>query len=147
MSKLTNKNSSKTWKNVAPLPLQLTLNTLNTLIHCSIEWCAKTTQNNSTIYHSSLSCKTLAAPDDMSPTRTGNPIHDPGGIFNFLKVQTKFELKDSKNIYYKNFELWRSLLDYLISVVSVNLESFVLSIYKNSAWVLLEFESGSGLSL
>ena len=39
----------------------------------------------------------------MSPTRTGNPIHDPGGIFNFLKVQTKFELKDSKNICYKNF--------------------------------------------
>ena len=32
-----------------------------------------------------------------------NHIHDPGGIFNFLKVQTKFELKDSKNIYYKNF--------------------------------------------
>ena len=83
MSNLTNKNTSEIFKNVAPLPLQLTLNVFNTLIHCSIERCAATTQINSTIYHFFLSCQPLATSQDMSPTRAGNPIHAPHGIFNF----------------------------------------------------------------
>ena len=36
MSKLTNKNTNETSKNLTPLNLQLTLNTCNTSIHCSI---------------------------------------------------------------------------------------------------------------
>ena len=83
ISKLTNKNTRGTSKNVTPLPLQLTLNTFNTSRHCSIERCAATTQINSTIYHSFLSCQPLAAPQNMSPARTGNSIHDSHGIFNF----------------------------------------------------------------
>ena len=83
MSKLSIKNTSETSKNLTSLPLQLTLNTFNTLMHCSIERCATTTQINLTIYHSFLSCQPLAAHQNMSPTRTGNPIHDPHGIFNF----------------------------------------------------------------
>ena len=84
MSKLTNKNTSETSKNVTSLPLQLTLNTFNTSVHCSIERCAATTQINSTIYHGFfLSCQPLATPQNMSPTRTGNPIHDLHGMFNF----------------------------------------------------------------
>ena len=75
--------TSETSKNVTPLPLQLTLNTFNTPIHCSIERCAATTQTSSIIYDSFLSCQPLAAPQNMSPTRTGNPIYDPHGIFNF----------------------------------------------------------------
>ena len=43
-----------------------------------------TAQINSTIYHNFLSCQPLASSQNMSPTRTGNPIHDPHGIFNFL---------------------------------------------------------------
>ena len=56
----------------------------------------------------------IAVPKNISPTRTVNLIHDPQGIINFLnrsvtgfgiqKLQAKFELKDSKNIYYENFE-------------------------------------------
>ena len=30
-----------------------------------------------------LSCQLLAAPQNISPTRTGNPIHDPHGMINF----------------------------------------------------------------
>ena len=147
MSKSTNENTSKTSKNLTPLPLQLILNIFNTSIHCSRERCAATTQINSTIYHSFLSCQPLGAPNNLAPTRTGNRIHDPHGIFNFSnrgitgfsikKLQTQFELKDSKNIHCKNFELWRPLLDYLVFAGSVNLESFVLSILEKRVWVLL----------
>ena len=101
MSKLTNNNTSETSKNVTPLLLQLTLNTFNTSMHSSIERYAATTQINSTIYHSFLSWQPLAAPQNMSPTRTGSPIYDPQGIFNFSnrgitdfgiqKLQIKFE--------------------------------------------------------
>ena len=31
-----------------------------------------------------LSCQSLAAPQNISPSRTGNPIHDPHGMINFL---------------------------------------------------------------
>ena len=40
---------------------------------------------NSTIYHSFLSCQLLAASQNMSPTRTGNPIHDPHEMTDFSK--------------------------------------------------------------
>ena len=89
MSKLTNENTSKTSKNLTPLPLQLILNIFNTSIHCSRERCAATTQINSTIYHSFLSCQPLAAPQTISPTRTGNPIHDFHGLVNFLNKGIK----------------------------------------------------------
>ena len=42
-----------------------------------------TAQINSTIYQNFLSCQPLASPQNMSPTRIGNPIHDPHEIFNF----------------------------------------------------------------
>ena len=83
MFKLTNKNTSETSKNVAPLPLQLTLNTFKTSMHWSIERSAATTQINSTIYHGFLSCQPLVALQNMSPNRTDNIIHDRHGIFNF----------------------------------------------------------------
>ena len=51
--------------------------------------------------------------------------------FGHWKLQAKFEWKDSENIHYDNFELWRLALDYLVFVGSVNLGSFVLSIYRN----------------
>ena len=78
MSKLTNKDTSETSKNETPSQIQLIRS-----IHCSIEKCAATTQINSTIFRSFISCQLLAAPQNMSPTRTGNPIHGPHGIFNF----------------------------------------------------------------
>ena len=91
MSKLTNKNTNDTSKTKTSLPLQLTLNTFNTSIHCSIERCAATTHINSTICHRFLWCQLLAGPQNMSPTRTGNPFHDPHGIFNFSnRVTTGF---------------------------------------------------------
>ena len=150
MSKLTNENTSKTSKNLTPLPLQLILNIFNTSIYCSRERCAATTQINSTIYRSFLWCQPLGAPDHLAPTRTGNRIHDLHGIFNFSnrgitgfsikKLQTQFELKDSKNIHCKNFELWRPLLDYLVFAGSVNLESVVLSILEKRVWVWIRFQ-------
>ena len=80
-----------------------TLNIFNTSIHYSIERFAATTHINSTIYHSFLSYQPLAAPQNISTTRTGNLIHDPHGIFNFSnrgitgfgisKLRTKLELK------------------------------------------------------
>ena len=76
MSKLTHKNTRETLKNVATFLLQLTLNIFKT-IHFSTERCAITSQINSTIYHSYLSCQPLAAPQNISPTRSDNPIHDP----------------------------------------------------------------------
>ena len=98
MSKLTNENTSETSKNVTPLPLRVILNTFNTSIHCSIERRAATAQINPTFYHSFLSCQPLAAPQNMSPTRTGNPTHDPHGyltsqigdyMFWYLKTTNK----------------------------------------------------------
>ena len=76
----------------------------------------------------------------MSLTRTDNPIHDSHGIFNFSKraLQGLKSKNTERNIHCDNFELGRSLLDYLVFVGSVNLGSFVLSIYKNRVWVLLE---------
>ena len=44
MSKLTNKNTNKISKNLTPSNLQLTLNTCNTSLHCSIKRYAATTQ-------------------------------------------------------------------------------------------------------
>ena len=44
MSKLTNKNTNETAKNLTPSSLQLTLNTCNTSIHCSIKSYVATTQ-------------------------------------------------------------------------------------------------------
>ena len=62
-----------------------------------------------------LLCQPLGASQNISLIRTGNSIYDPHGMINFsnrgitgfgiLNLQTKFELKDSKYIYYENFEL------------------------------------------
>ena len=82
---LTIKSTSETLKNVTPLPLKLTLNTFNKSIHCSIESRAGTTQINSTIYHSFLSCQPLTTPQNMSPTRTGNPFM---ALMEYLTFQT-----------------------------------------------------------
>ena len=77
---------SSVWKgndtseNVTLLPLQLTLNIFNTLIHFSNKTCATNAQIGSTIYHSFSSCQPLAATQNLSPTTTGNPIHDLYGI-------------------------------------------------------------------
>ena len=72
MSKFNKKNTSETSNNITKLPLQLTLNALNISIYRSIERCAATTQINSTIYTVFLSYQPLAAPQNMSPIRTGN---------------------------------------------------------------------------
>ena len=77
MTKLTNKNTSEISQIVTPLPLQLT---------CSTDRCATTTQINLTIYHSFFSCHPLAAPQNMSPTRTGNPIQT---LMKYLTSQTE----------------------------------------------------------
>ena len=55
---------------------------------------------NSTIYHSFSSCQPLAASQNTSPTRTGNPIHDPHGMINFSKrgVTGFWYLKTSNKI-------------------------------------------------
>ena len=55
---------------------------------------------NLTIYHSFSSCQPLAASQNISPTRTGNPIHDPHGMINFSKREVTgfWYLKTSNKI-------------------------------------------------
>ena len=81
----------------------------------------------------------------MSPTQTWNPIYDPHKAFNFSdkgipsfsvwKLQMKLELKDSSNIHWESFELWKYWLDYSIFV-----KIFVLSVCKNK--VLFQKKKG-----
>ena len=102
-----NKNASETSKNAAMRSLQLTLNKFSISIHYSIiKTCAATTQINSTIHHSFLSCQPLVAPQNISTTRTRNLFYDPHWIFNFsnrgikfwyLKIPNKIWIKRCQN--------------------------------------------------
>ena len=55
---------------------------------------------NLTIYHSFSSCQPLAASQNIAPTRTGNPIHEPHGMINFSNraVTGFWHLKTSNKI-------------------------------------------------
>ena len=118
-----NKNTNETSKNIALWHLQLTLNTFNILIQCSIQTCAPTTQINSTIYHSLASCQLLGAPQNTSPTGTCKSFHDPTKIPTF-KIFNQEDLN------------WIIQLLQLLSNLF-----FFLMVCKNRVWVLLQSES------
>ena len=56
-------------------------------MHCSIERCLQM-RRLIELFISFLSRQPLAAPKNMSPTRTGNPIYDFHEIFNFSNRST-----------------------------------------------------------
>ena len=80
---------------------------------------------NLTIYHSFSSCQPLAASQNISPTRTGNPIHEPHGMINFSNraVTGFWHLKTSNKIWIKRFQKC-SLGEFWIMKVVTGLFSF-----------------------